>query len=103
GRVYLPAEDWERFGCDRTCLGRGSGEAAFRDLMRFEVARARGYYESANGLIPLLEPAGRAVFQVMLHTYRGLLDEIERRDYDVFRGRVCLSRWHKVRLVLRAL
>ena len=33
---------------------------------------------------PLLRPAGRAVFLVMLRTYRGLLDAIERRDYDVF-------------------
>jgi phytoene synthase len=74
-----------------------------RELLCFEAERARGYYESARGLTPLLYPAGRAVFQVMLRTYRGLLDEIERRGYDVFRDRVCLSRWHKFRLVLGAL
>jgi phytoene synthase len=103
GRVYLPAEDMAQFGCDPERLRRAPMDPAVRELLRFEAGRAQGYYESARGLMPLLFPAGRAVFQVMLRTYRGLLDEIERRGYDVFRGRVCLSRWRKVRLVLQAL
>jgi phytoene synthase len=71
--------------------------------MRFEVERARAYYEAAWPLAGLLRPAGRAVFVVMARTYRGLLEAIERRDYDVFSGRVRLSRWRKTWLVLRAL
>ena len=47
----------------------------------------------------LLPAAGRAVFLVMARTYRGLLDAIERRDYDVFSGRVSLSKWRKLLLV----
>jgi phytoene/squalene synthetase len=43
------------------------------------------------------------VFLVMLRTYRGLLDEIVRRDYDVFRSRVRLSSWRKLWLTARAL
>jgi len=103
GRVYLPEEDLERFGCDPARLAGGASDAAVRELLRFEAGRARGYYESAQALIPLLFPSGRAVFQVMLRTYRGLLDEIERRGYDVFRGRVSLNRWRKLALVARAL
>ncbi|HVS36416.1 MAG TPA: hypothetical protein VMS17_12690, partial [Gemmataceae bacterium] len=52
---------------------------------------------------PLLRPAGRAVFLTMLRTYRGLLDAIVRRDYDVFSGRVRLGRLHKIWLAARAL
>ena len=81
----------------------GLVDGAFRALMRFQVDRARGYYRSAEQLSPRLEAPGRAVFQVMLRTYRGLIDEIERRDYDVFRGRVSLSPWRKLALVARAL
>jgi phytoene synthase len=98
GRVYLPQEDLERFGCGPETLG-----PAFRALMAFETERAREYYRSAERLTPLLDPPGRAVFQVMLRTYRGLLDEIERRDFDVFRERVRLSPWRKAALVLQAL
>jgi phytoene synthase len=103
GRVYLPAEDLERFGYEAERLGRGERDERFRALMRFEVERARGYYERAWPLVPLLRPAGRAVFLMMARTYRGLLDVIERRDYDVFSRRVRLSAWRKLWLAARAL
>jgi phytoene synthase len=103
GRVYLPREDLKRFGYDEGQLRRGERDDHFRQLMRFEVERARSYYDAARPLVGLLKPAGRAVFLVMARTYRGLLDAIEQRDYDVFSGRVRLSRWHKTWLALRAL
>ncbi len=102
GRVYLPREDLKRFGYSEEQLGRGERNEAFRELMRFQVQRARSYYEAAEPLAKLLKPAGRAVCLVMARTYRGLLEAIERRDYDVFSGRVQLSRWHKMALALRA-
>jgi phytoene synthase len=102
GRVYLPADDLERFHVHSISLS-DPADAAVRDLMRFEAERAREYYRSAERLTPALDPPGRAVFQVILGTYRGLLDEIEHRDFDVFRERVRLSRWHKAALVVRAL
>jgi phytoene synthase len=103
GRVYLPAEDLERFGYDPAGLACGVRDDRFRALMRFEVARARQYYDAAWPLLPLLRPAGRAVFLVLARTYRALLDEIERRDYDVFSSRVGVSRWRKLLLALGAL
>jgi 15-cis-phytoene synthase len=103
GRVYLPRDELARFGYDPERLRSGERDEAFRALMRFQVERARGYYESAWPLVPLLEPAGRAVFLVMARTYRGLLDQIERRDYDVFSSRVRVSSWRKLLLALRAL
>jgi phytoene synthase len=103
GRVYLPREDLERFGYGVEQLHRGQRDERFRELMRFQVERARGYYESAAPLAELLDPAGRAVFLVMLRTYRGLLEAIVRRDYDVFRHRVRLSRLHKLWLAAQVL
>ncbi len=103
GRCYLPAEDLRHFGYGFEELRRGQRTEAFRALMRFEAERAHGYYTAAEPLAGLLPPPGRAVFLVMLRTYRGLLDEIERRDFDVFRERVRLSRLRKLWLVARAL
>jgi phytoene synthase len=103
GRIYLPGEDLARFGYDVDRLRAGKRDDAFRSLMRFEVQRAHGFYESAESLPPLLSPEGRAVFQMMARTYRGLLEEIERRDYDVFNGRVRVSRWRKLWFALGAL
>lgn len=103
GRVYLPREDLVRFGYSLDKLGRGYRDESFRDLMRFEVARARAYYTAAAPLTSLLAPPGRAVYQVMAKTYRGLLDAIEARDYDVFSSRVRVGKWRKMLYALEAL
>jgi phytoene synthase len=102
GRVYLPQEDLRTFGYDLEQLHRGERDDRFRDLMRFQVERARHYYDGARPLSALLPPAGRAVFQVMFRTYRGLLDAIQERNYDVFSSRVTLSAWRKLGLVMQA-
>jgi phytoene synthase len=101
-RVYLPREDLERFGYAPERLQRGERDECFRALMRFEVERARSFYDAAQPLAPLLRPPGRAVFLVMAGTYRGLLDVIERRNYDVFSGRVRVGRWRKLLVALSA-
>lgn len=102
-RVYLPGEDLERFGCTEVTLRERRLDAPFRLLMRHEAERAYAYYDEALALVPMLAPPGRAVFLVMLRTYRGILDEIVRRDYDVFTARVRLPRWRKLWLVACAL
>jgi phytoene synthase len=103
GRVYLPREDLERFDYSVADLEQGRRDGHFRELMRFQVERARGYYEAAAPLADLLTPAGRSVFLVMLRTYRGLLEAIVRHDYDVFSHRVRLSRLRKLWLAARVL
>jgi phytoene synthase len=103
GRVYLPQEELERFGYDGAGFSACRRDDRFRELMRFQIDRARGFYDAAWPLVPLLAPPGRAVFLVMARTYRGLLDAIQRRDYDVFSGRVRVSSWRKLVFALRAL
>jgi phytoene synthase len=103
GRIYLPLEDLERFGYSPEQLQRGERNEDFRRLMRFEAERAYQYYEASRPLAELLRAPGRAVFVVMLRTYRGLLDAIVRRDYDVFSRRVRLGTWRKLWLAAQAL
>jgi phytoene synthase len=103
GRVYLPREDLERFGCPVENLTRGVCDEPFRRLMRFEAERARDYYEAALPLAHYLEPPGRAVFLVIVRTYRKLLDAIVDRDFDVFAERVRVGGWYKLWLAARAL
>jgi phytoene synthase len=101
GRVYLPREDLDRFQlaadelAGRNPNGEGRNER-FERLMEFEVARARDYYARAGALYEYLDPPGRPILEAMLRIYGGLLDEIERRRYDVFTRRVELSRWRKI-------
>jgi phytoene synthase len=102
GRVYLPREDLDRFGCEPSVFASGRRDEPFCRLMAFEISRAREFYARANGLLAFLEPPGRAITAAMLRIYGGLLDEIERRDYDVFTRRVSLPRWRKLAIAAGA-
>jgi phytoene synthase len=103
GRIYLPLEDLARFGISTEDLRRGGCDDRFRALMRFQADRAYGYYDDALPLLTSLSRPGRAVFLVILRTYRALLDAIVERDFDVFTGRIRLARWYKLWLAARAL
>ena len=96
GRVYLPAEDLRRFGVTVEALKAQRCEDQFRALMSFEAERAKSFYASAEQLLPCLEPHGRPILKAMLQLYGGLLREIERRKFDVFRQHVSLPRWRKL-------
>jgi phytoene synthase len=102
GRVYLPEEDCDRFGCPPE-RWRDPGHAdRFRALMRFEAARARDFYQSGHRLGPLLSPDGRAIFRVMSGLYRRLLAEVEGADFAVFDRRVRVPTWRKAAILLGA-
>jgi phytoene synthase len=101
-RVYLPQEDLGRFAYSEDHLKKGVRDEAFRALMRFQIERARACYAAAWPIMPLLAPPGRAVFLVMAKTYRGLLDAIEARQYDVFSARVRVASWKKMLFALEA-
>jgi len=103
GRVYLPQEDLERFGYHRSDMIARRRDERFEKLMRFEVDRAREFYARAEGLFPYLKPAGKSIYAAMLRIYGGLLDEIERRQFDVYSKRVRLPRWRKLWISLDAL
>ena len=87
GRVYLPREDLQRFGCTETAVLRGVLDERFRALMRFEIERVRALYREAEPGIALLEPDARYGVRLALRLYRGILDRIERNRYDVFTRR----------------
>jgi phytoene synthase len=103
GRVYLPMEDLDRFGVSEDELATAALSERFRTLMAFQVERARTYYDRAAPLAKMVHPAGRPVLIAMRKIYGGLLDEIERRDFDVFRRRVELPKWKKLAIVAGAM
>ncbi len=101
GRVYLPREELERFGYSTDELMAGTVNEPFRNLMRFQVERARRYFESGSRLFPLMDRRSRACPRTMASVYRGLLDRIEASGYDVFSGKIELSPASKAVLAAR--
>ena len=91
-RVYLPQVDMKRFGVSEADLAAMCDGAAvtpgFRDLMRFEITRARSLYALGNsGLAALPRDGSRLTAAVMGTVYGGILGAIKRADHDVFASR----------------
>src|SRR5262249_6919735 len=95
GRCYLPQEDLARFGVTPEQLIVGGTGAGYQTLMKFEADRARTYFETARPILNWLSPEGRRVQMAMFAMYGGLLDELERRRFDVQSSRVSVPKWKK--------
>ncbi len=102
GRVYLPREDFARFGVDIQSLTNASAPASLRPVMELEALRARGYYRAADELLPLIDDDSRAALWTLVEIYRRLLEKIIARDYDVFSQRVSLSAAEKLQVMAKA-
>jgi phytoene synthase len=103
GRVYLPMEDLRAFGVTREHLQHGVVDGPVRRLLAFEVARTRELYRSAAAGVRLLHPTSRPCIQTALALYGGILDEVERADYDVLRRRVGVGRGRRAAVALPGL
>ena len=87
GRIYLPLEDLDRFNYTETDLLKGVIDDRWRELMRFEIQRARQYYKEAERGIRLHSKDSRWPVWAALMLYQGILNVIEANDYDVFSQR----------------
>ncbi len=100
GRVYLPAEDLERFGCARDLSGPVDAIAA---LVAFEAQRAEAYFDTGLGLLGLLDRRSRACVAAMAGIYHRLLRRIEAAPSAVTTTRVSVPVWEKLAVAGRSL
>jgi 15-cis-phytoene synthase len=90
GRVYLPQEDLDRFVVSRADLAPGPTPPHVVELLRFEIARTRELYATARPGIELLHPTSRDCIRTALALYGGILDAVEKADYQVLDRRVAV-------------
>ncbi|MDT3445308.1 MULTISPECIES: phytoene/squalene synthase family protein [unclassified Pseudofrankia] len=91
GRVYLPRESMDLFGVTREKLATGVVDGAVRRLLCHEIGRARELLRGATPGIRLLHPTSRDCVWTAARLYGGILDEIEKADYQVLSRRVAVS------------
>jgi squalene synthase HpnC len=103
GRVYLPQEDLARFGYSEVDLAARRTTPAFRELMRFQVERAKRFFDRGAELVPLLPGEARLDVELFLSGGRAILQAIERIDYDVWSRRPEVTGLQKAWLLLGAL
>jgi squalene synthase HpnC len=86
GRVYLPAEDLDRFGCTAADLAALHAGEPLRRLLAFEVARGRGVLAEGAPLIDELHGRAKLAVAAFVAGGRAAFDAIERARYDVLPG-----------------
>ena len=103
GRVYLPQEDLDRFRVTRADLAPGPTPRHVRELLAFEIGRTRALYAEARPGIDLLHPSSRDCIRTAYTLYGGILDAVEKADYQVLDRRVGVPLPHRLAVALPAL
>jgi len=103
GRLYIPLDEMERFGYTESDLERGTLDSRFRELMKHQVDRARGFLLAGT---PLLGEAPRSIRFELALTVRGglaILKRVEQTGFDVLRRRPVIPILEKGRIVVMAI
>ncbi len=96
GRIYLPQEDLKKFGYTEEDLFQGKINDKWKALMAFQLKRARDWFELSEEGVKWLSADARWPVWTSLRLYRGILNSIERLDYDVFNNRAYVSKLMKI-------
>jgi len=96
GRLYLPREEMAFYGIHESDIAEGRITDNWRQFMKFQIDRTRQLYEASWAGVKLLEREGQLAVGAASVFYQGILDEIEKKDYNIFTRRASLSAWGKV-------
>jgi squalene synthase HpnC len=102
GRVYIPLEDLKRFGGSEADIASHRATPQFIELMRFEVARAREWFDRGLPLIAKVDSALALDIELFSRGGQEILNAIENQGFDVLTSRPVISKPRKLWLVLRA-
>lgn len=100
-RIYLPLVELERFGVSESDILQSRESDAFRQLMAFQIERARTYYSQAFAALPTADRKAQRPGLIMAAIYRTLLDEIEAEGCHVLRQKTALPPLRKLWIAWR--
>ncbi len=102
GRVYLPMAELRSYGVSRDMLERRALTPQIIEALKFQIGRVRDLQNEANLGISLLSPDSQACIRAASELYCGIVDEVEKIDYQVFTTRARTSTWRRARVALPA-
>lgn len=102
GRVYLPMAELRSYGVSRDMLERRALTPQIIEALKFQIGRVRVLQNEANLGINLLSPDSQACIRAASELYCGIVDEVEKIDYQVFTTRAKTSTWRRARVALPA-
>lgn len=98
GRVYLPLKELGQFGVTREMLEERVLTPEIIEALKFQIARVRQLQAEAAAGIQMLEPSSRPCIDAASTLYCGIVDEVEKIDYDIFNHRAKTSTARRIRV-----
>ncbi len=95
-RIYLPMDEMDRYGVMQSDIMNSRDSDRFRELMAFQIVRAKRHYASALDALPSSDRQNQKPGLIMAAIYSALLDEIEKDPGCVLTGRTSLTPIRKV-------
>jgi phytoene synthase len=96
GRLYLPREELAFYGISEADIAEGRVTDNWCQFMKFQIDRTHQLYKVLWEGVKMLEREGQLAIGAAFTFYSGILDEIEKNNYDIFTKRASLSAWKKV-------
>jgi phytoene synthase len=102
-RIYLPAEDRERFGVGEEHFAAPTASPELRALVAHEVGRARRLFDAARPAVAAAPAAVRPGIRLACAVYESVLDRVEAAGHDVLGRRTGVRPWRLPALAFGAL
>lgn len=103
GRIYLPQDELAQFGVTENDILQRKTSSAFTELMKFQSARAREYYQNAFSKLPESDRHTQRTGIIMAAIYQATLAEIEKDQYQVLQHRISLTPLRKLWLAWKTM
>jgi phytoene synthase len=102
GRVYLPMTELEAHGVNRQMLEARVTTPQIKSALKEQIQRVRRLQNESTAGIKLLTPGARQCIQAASQLYCGIVEEVEKIDYQIFTKRAKTSNWRRTKVALPA-
>ena len=102
GRIYLPLDDLHAAGVSKEMLAAKRLTPEIKQALIFQIERVRGLQREAAAGIALLDPVSQPCINAASELYCGIVDEVEKINYEIFTHRAKTSTWRRLKVALPA-
>jgi len=104
GRIYLPQDEMKQFNIVERSISGEETDARTQAFLSFQIERARDYYNRAStGIDMIADKRCAFVACIMKDMYAGILGQIEKNGYNVFKKRAYVPFTRKCAIILKRL
>jgi phytoene synthase len=102
GRVYLPIQELAEHGVSWQMLNERVLTPQIRNALQAQIKRVRALQKESEFGISLLDASSRPCIEAASELYCGIVDEVEKIDYEIFTERATTSTWRRLKVALPA-